>query len=50
LDTLSLPRIELMWNFTVCSDMPRRAAISLFPVPSASSSKTSSYPSVPPLA
>ena len=29
LDTLSLPKIELMWNFTVCFDMPRRAPISL---------------------
>jgi len=30
----SLSRIELMWNLTVCSEIPRRAAISLLTSPS----------------
>src|ERR1051326_3351959 len=29
----SLLKIELMWNFAVCSEMARRAAISLLPSP-----------------
>src|SRR6266853_2854581 len=37
----SLSRIELMWNLTVCSEMPRRAAISLLTSPSANILSTS---------
>ena len=37
----SLSRMELMWNLTVWSEMPRRAAISRLPRPSASMRKTS---------
>jgi hypothetical protein len=37
----SLSRIELMWNLTVCSEIPRRAAISLLTAPSANILRTS---------
>src|ERR1700720_3171924 len=37
----SLSRIELMWNLTVCSEIPRRAAISLLTSPSANILSTS---------
>src|SRR5215467_8575233 len=37
----SLSRIELMWNLTVCSEMPRRVPISLLASPSANILSTS---------
>src|SRR6266568_3711859 len=37
----SLSRIELMWNLTVCSEMPRRAGIYLLTSPSANILSTS---------
>lgn len=41
LDALSLVKIEPRWNLTVCSEMPRRQAMALFPKPSASMFSTS---------
>src|ERR1700730_1019068 len=41
LDVPSLSRIKLMWNLTVCSEIPRRAAISLLTSPSANILSTS---------
>ncbi len=37
----SLPRMDATWNFTVCSEIASRAAISLFPSPLASICMTS---------
>jgi len=41
LEALSLLKIELMWNFTVCSEISRWRAIALLPTPSASIPNTS---------
>jgi hypothetical protein len=41
LEALSLAKMEPTWNFTVCSEMPRRQAMVLLPKPSAIIPRTS---------